>query len=107
MGRSCFETECVTGYSRVPEPPARMIPLREQSVILCRRGLSTNIALQPSSDTPHLSLLRPTPCDQGTIARFCESQWRMFPEVANPDRVRSCERQWHSADHDQGGLLQR
>ena len=25
---SCLETACVTGYKRVPEPPAKIMPLR-------------------------------------------------------------------------------
>ena len=28
MGMSCLETAWVTGYKRVPEPPAKIIPLR-------------------------------------------------------------------------------
>ena len=28
MGMSCLETAWVTGYKRVPEPPAKIMPLR-------------------------------------------------------------------------------
>ena len=27
-GINCLETACVTGYRRVPEPPAKIMPLR-------------------------------------------------------------------------------
>ena len=31
MGRSCFDVPFVIGFSRVPEPPAKIIPLQNLS----------------------------------------------------------------------------
>lgn len=32
MGTNCFETPLVMGYRRVPEPPAKIIPFKTNSL---------------------------------------------------------------------------
>src|SRR6266567_3990370 len=50
-GRSCFDSTCVTGYRRVPDPPARMSPLR-MLTIRCRRHARRQYRSPRQRDAP-------------------------------------------------------
>src|ERR1700681_2483784 len=111
-GSKLFPIAWVTGYRRVPDPPARMIPLyRVLSVMIyryCELGrINWNSASPSTVDSFRWSRSEATPHFQDTSEPFCESHFQMSPSVSIPARVRSYARPSHSGDRVRAGPSQK
>src|SRR5579862_5927574 len=114
MGSRLLRVAWVTGYSRVPEPPARTIPLYDCFKALVailstklKKELSqfrnSNIASQSTVDKPRSLPLQPIRHARGTSELFSECRFRRSHGDANGSLVRSYARRSHSDGRDQDG----
>ena len=105
-GMSCLDTAIVTGYKRVPEPPAKMMPRRlffgsELTLHLRHVGCNYDLSILDNHLTvlcvPILDLLN-------TIAQFYAYPSQTFRWDASRVHVLSYAHQWHTDDRDQDDL---
>src|SRR5258708_31404392 len=110
---------CVMGESRVPDPPARMIPLECMLSFVIRLHLHCLPYVEPSRARPkpnsgwqsidgscRWSHRGPSLRFQGTTEPFYECRSQTFLSASNPVRAQSCAHPRHSGDRDLADLFQ-